>query len=153
MLKIAIGFASLLFLASCATAPHISPVARSDLAPTGKLRVGTNFGNVLLATKDPVSGDARGIAVDLARELGRRVGVPVELVGYDSAGKMAGSEDRCLGRRIPRGRTSAGGRNHFHCGLSGDRNYLSGAGGIDAAHCLGCGPRGSAYRCFDQQCL
>src|SRR6185295_5734827 len=29
-----------------------------------------------------------GISVDLARELGRRIGVPVELVPYDAAGKM-----------------------------------------------------------------
>jgi len=28
------------------------------------------------------------VAVDLARELGKRVGVPVELVGYEAAGKM-----------------------------------------------------------------
>jgi polar amino acid transport system substrate-binding protein len=69
--------------------PQISPAARSDLAPTGKLRVGINYGNILLATRDPVSGDLRGVAVDLAQELGRRVGVPVELVGYDAAGKMA----------------------------------------------------------------
>jgi polar amino acid transport system substrate-binding protein len=66
----------------------ISPSLRSDLAPTGKLRVGINYGNPVLATRDPASGDLRGVAVDLARELGRRVGVPVELVGYDSAGKM-----------------------------------------------------------------
>ncbi len=66
----------------------ISPSLRSDLAPTGKLRVGINYGNPVLATRDPTSGDLRGVAVDLARELGRRVGVPVELVGYDAAGKM-----------------------------------------------------------------
>jgi polar amino acid transport system substrate-binding protein len=61
---------------------------RSDLAPTGKLRVGINYGNPVLATRDPTSGDLRGVAVDLARELGSRVGVPVELIGYDAAGKM-----------------------------------------------------------------
>ena len=66
----------------------ISPSLRSDLAPTGKLRVGINYGNPVLATRDPTSGDLRGVAVDLARELGRRVGVPVELVGYEAAGKM-----------------------------------------------------------------
>ena len=66
----------------------ISSSARSDLAPTGKLRVGINYGNPVLATRDPASGELRGVAVDLARELGRRVGVPVELVGYDAAGKM-----------------------------------------------------------------
>jgi polar amino acid transport system substrate-binding protein len=89
VLRIAIIFASLVLLASCATTPQISPIARSDLAPTGKLRVGINFQNVLLAAKDPLSGEPLGIAVDLARELGRRVGVPVEIVAYDTAGKMA----------------------------------------------------------------
>jgi polar amino acid transport system substrate-binding protein len=66
----------------------ISTSERSDLAPAGKLRVGINYGNPVLATRDPTSGDLRGVAVDLARELGSQVGVPVELVGYESAGKM-----------------------------------------------------------------
>ena len=62
---------------------------RSDLAPTGKLRVGLNYSNFLLVGKDPVSGNPRGLAVDLAQELGRRASVPVEFVGYDAPGKMA----------------------------------------------------------------
>jgi len=64
------------------------PSVPSDLAPTGKLRVGINYGNPVLATRDPTSGDLRGVAVDLARELGKRVAVPVALVAFDSAGKM-----------------------------------------------------------------
>jgi polar amino acid transport system substrate-binding protein len=59
-----------------------------DLAPTGKLRVGINFGNPVLARKDPNSGQLGGVAIDLARELGRRTDLPVELVGFESAGKM-----------------------------------------------------------------
>ena len=66
----------------------ISPSLRSDLAPTGTLRVGINYGNPVLATRDPGSGDLRGVAVDLAHELGVRTGLPIDLVGYDSAGKM-----------------------------------------------------------------
>lgn len=66
----------------------ISPSLHSELAPTGKLRVGINYGNPVLATRDPVSGNLRGVAVELARELGKHVGVPVELVGFESAGKM-----------------------------------------------------------------
>ena len=69
-------------------AEPISHSVLSDLAPTGKLRVGINYGNPVLATRDPASGDLRGVAVDLARELGRRVNVPVELVAFESAGKM-----------------------------------------------------------------
>ena len=59
-----------------------------DLAPTGKLRVGINYGNPVLATRDQTSGQLSGVAVDLARELGRRTNLPVELVGFESAGKM-----------------------------------------------------------------
>ena len=59
-----------------------------DLAPTGTLRVGINYGNPVLAAKDPKSGQLSGVAVDLARELGRRTALPVELVGFESAGKL-----------------------------------------------------------------
>jgi polar amino acid transport system substrate-binding protein len=66
----------------------IETLLRSDIAPTGKLRVGINYGNPVLATRDGVSGELRGVAVDLARELGARTGLPVELVPFESAGKM-----------------------------------------------------------------
>jgi polar amino acid transport system substrate-binding protein len=64
------------------------PAVRADLAPTGKLRVGINHGNLVLAQKDPTTGGVKGVAVDMARELGRRLDVPVELVQYSSAGQM-----------------------------------------------------------------
>ena len=35
---------------------QVSPAARSELAPTGTLRVGINLGNFLLVTKDPATG-------------------------------------------------------------------------------------------------
>jgi polar amino acid transport system substrate-binding protein len=75
-------------LLSCAAVPIVPPGARSDLAPTGKLRAAINFGNPVLAQKDPASGEPRGVSVDMARELGRRLGVPVELITYDAAGKV-----------------------------------------------------------------
>jgi polar amino acid transport system substrate-binding protein len=59
----------------------------NNLAPTGKLRVAINLGNMVLAQTDPASGEPKGITADLARELGRRLGVPVELVRFDAAGK------------------------------------------------------------------
>jgi polar amino acid transport system substrate-binding protein len=62
--------------------------AVADLAPNGKIRAAINFGNPILATKDAATGEARGVSVDLARELGRRAGVPVELVPFDTAGNV-----------------------------------------------------------------
>ncbi|MFN7085591.1 MAG: transporter substrate-binding domain-containing protein [Burkholderiales bacterium] len=67
----------------------ISAALRSELAPTGKLRVGINLGNFLLTATDPATGRYSGIAVDLGRELGRRLGVEVEIIGYPSPGALA----------------------------------------------------------------
>jgi len=68
------------------TMPRAAAVA--ELAPSGKLRAAINFGNPVLATKDPATGEPGGISADLARELARRLGVPIEFVRYDSAGKV-----------------------------------------------------------------
>jgi polar amino acid transport system substrate-binding protein len=77
-----------LFVAACASTPQAPPPARAGLAPTGTLRAGINYGNVILARKDPATGESSGVAIDLARELGRHLGVPVEIVAYDSVGAM-----------------------------------------------------------------
>jgi polar amino acid transport system substrate-binding protein len=66
---------------------NLAPVLQ-ELAPSGTLRAAINFGNAVLAQKDPVTGEARGISIDIARELGRRLRVPVELVTFDAAGKV-----------------------------------------------------------------
>jgi polar amino acid transport system substrate-binding protein len=58
-----------------------------DLAPSGKLRVAINLGNMVLAQRDAATGELKGITVDLARDLGRRLDVPVELIQFDAAGK------------------------------------------------------------------
>jgi polar amino acid transport system substrate-binding protein len=58
------------------------------IAPTGRLRVAINFGNSVLAQKDATTGEPRGVSVDLARELGWRLRVPVDLVTFDAAGKV-----------------------------------------------------------------
>jgi polar amino acid transport system substrate-binding protein len=65
----------------------VPPDVVKDLAPTGRLRAAINAGNVVLVQKD-ASGGVTGITVDLARELGRRLGVPVDLTVYDTAGKV-----------------------------------------------------------------
>jgi polar amino acid transport system substrate-binding protein len=66
----------------------IPPAVRADLVPTGTLRAGINYGNVILAAKDAASGESSGVAIDLIRELGRRLGVPTEIVAYDSVAVM-----------------------------------------------------------------
>src|SRR6266513_1026708 len=89
MIRLAtMSFAALL-LYSCAMTPQAPYAARAELAPTGKLRVGINVQNFLLVNKERQGGEYSGIAVDLGRELGRRLGVPVELVAFDTAGKLA----------------------------------------------------------------
>jgi polar amino acid transport system substrate-binding protein len=82
------AMAAALAIAACSTNPSAPPEVRDELAPTGKLRAGINYGNPVLARKDAASGGLRGVTVTLSRELGRRIGVPVELVGYDAPGKL-----------------------------------------------------------------
>ena len=64
-----------------------SPAART-LAPSGILRAAINFGNPILATRDAATGAPLGVSVDLARELATRLGVPLQLVTYNAAGKV-----------------------------------------------------------------
>jgi polar amino acid transport system substrate-binding protein len=89
MYKAAIVLAALALLTSCATPPPQSTSAvLADLAPTGKLKVGINYGNPVFTVRGSKTGEGAGIAVDLARELGRQLGVPVELVSYNSGGQL-----------------------------------------------------------------
>jgi len=68
---------------------EVTSALRSEFAPTGKLRVGLNMSNFLLTAKDPATGEPRGIAADLGRELGKRLNLPVELVPYPGPGVLA----------------------------------------------------------------
>src|SRR5687767_3971759 len=70
---------------------------KKELAPSGKLRVGLNYGNFLLVLKDSPDGSPNGIAPDLGRELGKRLGVPVEFVKFPEAGQLADAvrDDKC----------------------------------------------------------
>lgn len=57
-----------------------------DLAPTGRLRAAINFGNTVLAQRGP-NDEPRGVSVDLAAALAKRLGVPVDYVTFEAAGK------------------------------------------------------------------
>jgi polar amino acid transport system substrate-binding protein len=58
------------------------------LAPNGRLRAAINFGNTVLAQRDPGGGPPRGVSGELARALASRLGVGVEYVPFDAAGKV-----------------------------------------------------------------
>jgi polar amino acid transport system substrate-binding protein len=60
--------------------------AVKDLAPAGMLRAAINYGNGVLAQRGDSEQTPRGTASDLARELGRRLGVPVQFVSFEGAG-------------------------------------------------------------------
>ncbi|HYQ99524.1 MAG TPA: ABC transporter substrate-binding protein [Casimicrobiaceae bacterium] len=59
----------------------------ADLAPSGTLRAAINFDNRILATKS-AAGEPGGISVELAREVARRLAVPVAFVPYDGAARV-----------------------------------------------------------------
>ena len=59
-----------------------------ELCPTGKLRAAINLGNSVLAQKDEATGTPKGVSPELARELGKRLGVEVELIPFEAAGKV-----------------------------------------------------------------
>lgn len=58
---------------------------REDLARDGLLRAAINYGNPVLASRHPVTGEPQGVSVELAREIARRADVPVRLEVFESA--------------------------------------------------------------------
>lgn len=64
-----------------------SSALRAEMAPTGTLRAAINYGNPVLAQKG-ADGEPAGVSAELARELGRRLGVPVAFETFDTAGAV-----------------------------------------------------------------
>ena len=65
----------------------MNPSLLSAFAPAGRLRASINLGNAILAGKDPVSGQPAGVSIDIARAFASRLGMPLELVVFDTAAK------------------------------------------------------------------
>jgi polar amino acid transport system substrate-binding protein len=61
----------------------------AELAPTGVLRAGINLANFLLVSGKGPDGEPGGVAPDLAREIARRLGVPVAYVQFARPGELA----------------------------------------------------------------
>lgn len=91
MVKIALATVCMVLagIGARASAQVVPPGVKAELAPTGTLRAGINYNNPILAHRDPGTGELSGIAVDLSRELARRIGVPVKIIPYDAAGKIS----------------------------------------------------------------
>jgi polar amino acid transport system substrate-binding protein len=87
VLRVGLALVAVVLLTACAAVLPAPTVAAGQLAPGGTLRAAINYGNPLLATRD-ANGEPRGVSVDLARELARRLGVPLEMVTYTAAGKV-----------------------------------------------------------------
>ena len=64
-----------------------SPDLVRAFAPSGTLRASINLGNPILAGRDAATGEPAGVSIDLARGLAEALGVPLELVVFDAAGK------------------------------------------------------------------
>jgi polar amino acid transport system substrate-binding protein len=81
------------------TGVEITADVVTDLAPTGALRASINQGNPVLAQGTPAAPS--GVTVDIARETGHRLGVPIELLCFDAARKSyqamaTGRADLCF---------------------------------------------------------
>jgi len=74
---------SLFLLAGCAS---ISPQTKTQLAPTGTLRVAVLTSNPIIGSKD--ASGVKGTTVDLGRELAARAGVPAQMLDYTAINRL-----------------------------------------------------------------
>jgi len=80
---------ALLLAEKSARAQSVTPDVASSIEPTGKVRIAINYGNAVLAQRNAETGKLSGVSVDIAEELGRRLGLPITLVPFDAAGKVS----------------------------------------------------------------
>jgi polar amino acid transport system substrate-binding protein len=80
--------------AGCASAPAVRV---TDVAPTGKLRAAIGVGpaaSAFWATRDPASGQPRGVTVALAKAAAEKLGVPLQLVEYRNSGEITAAASK-----------------------------------------------------------
>jgi polar amino acid transport system substrate-binding protein len=83
-------------VAACASLVP-SKQERRELLPTGKLRVGIGVGaspSAFWTVRDSSTGLPRGVTVDLAYALARRLEAPLELVVYANSGEVVAAGPR-----------------------------------------------------------
>jgi polar amino acid transport system substrate-binding protein len=82
------AIAAMALLGGCASAPLV-PVG--EIAPTGTLRAAIGIGpapSAFWATRDAVTGNARGVTVELAKAAAAKLNVPLQLVEYRNSGEI-----------------------------------------------------------------
>src|SRR6202049_2282092 len=92
--SVAAGFA--LFIGLTGAAIALDDTVR-DIAPTGALRVAVAVGpaaSTFWATRDPSSGQARGVTVELAKAAAEKLHVPLKLVEYRNSGGIAAAASK-----------------------------------------------------------
>ena len=119
----ALGIAcvGLFVLTSGAMANDITPAVRSELAPSGKLRVGINHGNFLLVVARLLGDRAarcRARPGARARQAAGRAGGVLQV--RDGRRARRRRPDRRVGRGVPRRGAPARHRDRVHRGLSRD---------------------------------
>ncbi len=65
----------------------LPPEVIAAFTPTGVLRATINLGNPILANTDKTTGAPFGVSVDLAAAFAKRLGVPLALVVFNTAGQ------------------------------------------------------------------
>src|SRR3989475_9769158 len=87
--RFAVPLLPVVLLGAVAAEAQQSPDPRvADLIQAGKVRVGLGLGSPPVAIKDPVTGELRGPAWDLARALAARIGIRLLPVEYPRPGAV-----------------------------------------------------------------
>jgi polar amino acid transport system substrate-binding protein len=76
------------------TPSDLDPALLAELAPTGRLRAGINMSNFLLVSGQTADGRPVGVSPDVATEIARRLGVPLDLICYPDPGLLADAAER-----------------------------------------------------------
>ena len=82
-----------LLVGGCVTADVVTSDVVRDIAPSGRLRAAMNYGNSVLVQRAD-GAEPRGVSPDIARELARRLGVPLDFIPYDAAGRVTADATR-----------------------------------------------------------
>src|SRR5437867_12956060 len=83
-LMLTLALATLLGLTDTVNAQQAADPRIGQLVRTGKLRVAVGVVAPHWAVKDPATGELRGVAVEIARALAKRMGVELVMVEYPS---------------------------------------------------------------------